>query len=459
MLTLQEICEATGGKLLGSPQQDSIDSFHFDTRMITPGSMFIALTGGARDGHLFLEKAKEQGAIAALISNPDYAKLSSSDIAYVLVPDTQQGFAQIAQYYRKKLTIPMIAVTGSNGKTTTKDMISHVLSYKKKVFKTYKNYNNHLGVPLSLLQIKPDDEMAVLEMGMNHAGEIDYLANIVKPDVSVIINVTDAHIEHLGSRENIAKAKAELLPHTSPAGFAILNGDNPYVREVSSMYPGKTYFYRLHDEADIYATDIRTNDRGTSFSVHYQGQSIDCSIPMFGVHNVSNALPAIFIALQYGYSLKDIKNALVTLSISPMRFELVRDVGNCIIINDAYNASPTSMKSSIETFGGILPQYKKVLILGDMFELGDKSEAYHKEIGRFIDAQEQEFEFLATVGTASKNISDEAGIPSRHFTDKKEAALFLTNYANPEHALLFKASRGMKLEELIQEIKEAIVKP
>lgn len=458
MLTLQDICEATGGRLIGSPQQEIIHSFHFDTRMIGPGSMFIALTGGARDGHLFIDQAKEQGAIAALISNPNYAEESSS-IAYVLVPDTQQGFAQIAQYYRQKLTIPMIAVTGSNGKTTTKDMISHVLSYKKKVYKTYKNYNNHLGVPLSLLQIKPDDEMAVLEMGMNHAGEIDYLANMVKPDVSVIVNVTDAHIEHLGSRENIAKAKAELLPHTSPSGFAILNGDNPYVRGVSHLNPGATYFYQLNNNADIYATDIRNDDQGTNFTVHYQDHSMECSIPMFGVHNVSNALPAIFIALQYGYSLEDVKQALATLSISPMRFELVRDVGNCIVINDAYNASPTSMKSSIETFGGILPDYKKVLILGDMFELGDKSEAYHKEVGQFINTLNHRFDFLVTVGTASKHISDEADISSRHFVEKKGAAVFLSNYANSEHALLFKASRGMKLEELIQEIRETITKP
>ncbi len=459
MLTLQEICEATGGTLIGSPQHETIDSFHFDTRMISPGSMFIALTGGARDGHLFLSQAQEQGASAALISNPDYAKETSSKMVYVLVADSQQAFAQIAQYYRNKLTIPIIAVTGSNGKTTTKDMIAHVLTHKKKVFKTYKNYNNHLGVPLSLLQIKADDEMAVLEMGMNHAGEIDYLANIVKPDVSVIINVTDAHIEHLRSIENIAKAKAELLPHTSPSGFAILNGDNPYVRGISHLNPGKTYFYQLHEEADIYASDIRTNDQGTIFNVHYRDKSIECSIPMFGVHNVSNTLPAIFIALQFGYSLDDVKQALITLSISPMRFELVRDVGDCIIINDAYNASPTSMKSSIETFSGILPEYKKVLILGDMFELGEKSEAYHKEIGQFIDTYVQRFEFLVTVGTASKNISDQASLPSRHFSDKKEAALFLAKYANSEHALLFKASRGMKLEELIQEIKESISKP
>jgi UDP-N-acetylmuramoyl-tripeptide--D-alanyl-D-alanine ligase len=448
MLSLLEICEATEGQLIRGSQDQQIDFFHFDTRQLKHGGMFIALTDGARDGHQFLEEAKKQGAACALISNQDYCKLAP-ELSYVVVKDTQKAFAQIAKWYRKKLAIPFIAVTGSNGKTTTKDMIAHVLGYKKKVFKTYKNYNNHLGVPLSILQIEPDHEAAVIEMGMNHPGEIDYLAGITKPDISVIINVTDAHIEFLGSKENIAKAKGELLPHTSKSGFAILNGDNPYVVPLETLNPGKTYFFRLDKKSDIYATDLRTTEQGTLFTVHSPIGQAECTIPMFGTHNVANALPAIFIALRFGYSLDDIKQALSTLSISPMRFELVKGPNQAVIINDAYNASPTSMKSSIQAFSEILPSRKKILVLGDMFELGTEKEAFHREVGQFLTGLAAQFESLVTVGDLSKFIAEGNSIPAHHFIDKEEAAKFLCQFLDSEHALLFKASRGMKLEEII----------
>lgn len=452
MLTLEEISQATGGQLIGSTAQP-IHSFHFDTRQVQPGAMFIALTGGARDGHLFLAEAKAKGAIAALISDGSYAE-KDNGLSYVLVKDTQLAFGQIAKSYRERLKIPIIAVTGSNGKTTTKDMIAHILGHKKNVYKTYKNFNNHLGVPLSILQIQPQHEMAVLEMGMNHAGEIDYLASIGKPDVSVIVNVTDAHIEHLGSRENIAKAKAELLPHTSINGFSILNGDNPFVVNVSHLNPGKSYFYRINGEADIYATDLAVTDRGTSYTVHVDGKTENMVIPMFGTYNVANTLPAIFIAYQYGYKLDEIKEALATLAISPMRFELIQEVERAVVINDAYNASPTSMMSSIETFSGILPRYKKVLVLGDMYELGPDSVNYHAEVGQFINNLGQPVDFVVSVGENAYHISQATDVPSRHFYSKSEVAPFLEQFMDQKHALLFKASRGMKLEEIVQEIIE-----
>ncbi len=452
MLTLEEICRATGGKLIGSSPSLPITSFHFDTRQILPGAMFIAITSGSRDGHLFIADAKANGAAAILISDERYLQ-DESGLAYVLVKDTQLAFGEIARYYRTRLSIPIVAVTGSNGKTTTKDMIAHILAHKKSVYKTYKNFNNHLGVPLSILQINNEHEMAVLEMGMNHAGEIDYLASIGKPDVSVIVNVTDAHIENLGSRENIARAKGELLPHTSPSGFAILNGDNEFVVSVSHLNPGKNFFYRIGKEADIYATDLRTTEQGTTFTVHMDKQTYSMAIPMFGAHNVANCLPAIFIAYRYGYSLEEIHSSLSTLSISPMRFELVRDSKTATMINDAYNASPTSMKSSIETFAGILPTHKKVLVLGDMFELGAESPAYHQEVGQFIqELDAANVAYVVTVGDKSRFIGESLSLPTQHFEDKKEAAAFLTRFMNPQYALLFKASRGMKLEEIIQDV-------
>ncbi|MBP1930522.1 UDP-N-acetylmuramoyl-tripeptide--D-alanyl-D-alanine ligase [Ammoniphilus resinae] len=451
MLTLAEICQATGGRLVAGQPSLKIDTFHFDTRMLSSQSMFIALTGGARDGHDFLQTAKENGAIAALIS--DITQIPQQEgMAYVVVEDTAMGFANIAKFYRSKLQIPIIAVTGSNGKTTTKDMIAHILESKKKTFKTYKNYNNHLGVPLSLLQIGPDHEIAVLEMGMNHAGEIDFLASIAKPDISVIVNVTDAHIEYLGSKENIAKAKGELLPHTSPNGFAILNGDNPYVVNLRDLYPGKAYFFRTGESADIYASEIQTTDRGTLYKVHIGKSSFTCTIPMFGLHNVSNTLPGIFIANQLGYNSEEIANSLTTLTISPMRFELVKHSGQTVMINDAYNASPTSMKSSITTFSGILPHLRKVLVLGDMFELGEQSIDFHRGVGEHINTLSNSFQMVVTVGDHSRYISELVGVPARHFEKKEQAAEFLQQFLTPEYALLFKGSRGMKLEEIVSSL-------
>lgn len=456
MLSLQQICQVTDGSLIGNPKSEFIQSYHFDTRQLGPDSMFIALTGGARDGHLFLNQAREHGAVVALISDEKVSE-EHPDFAFVLVKDTEKAFAHIASYYRSTLHIPIIAITGSNGKTTTKDIISHVLSFKKKVYKTYKNLNNHLGVPLSLLQIQPDHEIAVLEMGMNHAGEIDFLGSIAKPNISVIINVNDAHIEHLGSRENIAKAKAELLPHTDPEGFVVLNGDNSYVVNISSLYGGKTYFYRLTGESDIFATDIVTSDDGTSFTVHVGETISHFTIPMFGTHIVSNCLPAIIIALQFGYSPDEIRQALKSLDISPMRFQLMQEVQKTTIINDAYNASPTSMKTSIATFSEILPRHKKVLVLGDMYELGNESEIYHREIGEFISSLKDKISFVVTVGNHATYISESClGVPSQHFKEKSEAARFLTQFAQQDHALLFKASRGMRLEELIDRLVEYI---
>jgi UDP-N-acetylmuramoyl-tripeptide--D-alanyl-D-alanine ligase len=448
MLTLQTICDITNGRLLSGNPDQSIGDFHFDTRQLTKDSLFIALTGGMRDGHLFLEQAKSQGAKAALISNYDFAN-TDLGIGLILVKDTQEAFAGIAKFYRKTLSIPIIAVTGSNGKTTTKDLIAHILSYKKKVFKTYKNYNNHLGVPLSLLQIQQHDEIAVLEMGMNHAGEIDYLASIAQPDISVIVNVTDAHIEHLGSKENIAKAKGELLPHTSPSGFAILNGDNPYVRSVAHLNPGKTYFYRLEGEADIYATDITTDESGTKFLVHLGASSFECRIPMFGIYNVANVLPAIFIADHCELTVHEIQQSLASVSISPMRFERLIGPHDSILINDAYNASPTSMGSSLLTFAEILESYKKIVVLGDMYELGNLSDAYHQEIGQLLDTLKDQIHMVVTVGEKSRLITEQTTLPSRHFTTKEHVIQFLAPLLDNQHAVLFKASRGMKFEDIV----------
>jgi UDP-N-acetylmuramoyl-tripeptide--D-alanyl-D-alanine ligase len=449
MFTINELVQITGGRLLQREvNQVDLDhkifSFHFDSRKLEKDSLFIALTGGNRDGHNFLQDAVKNGAIAALISNEEVGTENGKGLHLILVKDTEVALQAIAATYRNDLTLPIIAITGSNGKTTTKDMVSHILSYKCNVYKTYGSFNNHLGLPLSLLQITEEHEAAVLELGMNHAGEIDFLANIAKPTISIITNVGDTHIEFLGSKENIAKAKGELLPHTDPNQYILLNQDDPLVCSQANRYPGKIYYFSTQSSADIYASNIQFVDQGTTFDLHIGEEAISCSIPMFGKHNVSNVLPGAFIAYQAGFSMKEISDSLRSLTISDMRFQVIPGPRESMFINDAYNASPLSMKAAIDTFTEVYPKRKKVVVLGDMFELGDEADVLHREVGFHL--KDKGFSVI-TIGEKAEHISKQAN--GKHFSIKEEAVQELQQYLDKEHAILFKASRGMKFEEMI----------
>ncbi len=450
-ISLQDMARMAEGMLLAGDPAATIRSVHFDTRQLETESLFVPIRGEARDGHDFLLAAAERGARAALVS--DQAKIPEGlpdGFGLVLVNDTLRAFQKLAAAYRRQFAIPFVAVTGSNGKTTTKDLIAHLLESKLSVYKTYKNFNNHIGVPYSLMQIEESHRAAVLELGMNHAGEIDLLASLVKPEISVITHIGDAHIEFFGTREKIALAKAELLPHTAPHGLVLLNGDNPYLRRVAHLYPGEICFYSTEGPADVWAQQVTTDENGSHFTVCFRsGESFAVSLPLFGKHNVANALPAIAVARRLGLSPAEIASALKTASISAMRFEVTRSPGGCLVVNDAYNASPSSMKAAIETFAGIFPQRQKVLVLGDMFELGTDSKEWHADVGRFADRFRDHFQLLVTVGTDSRALHEAYGGAKRHFDTKEAAVETLAALFDSEHAMLFKASRGMKLETLL----------
>ncbi|WP_096467664.1 UDP-N-acetylmuramoyl-tripeptide--D-alanyl-D-alanine ligase [Aneurinibacillus soli] len=460
MFTVEEITAITEGALIQGNEGTIVTSIHFDSRQLTDGSLFVALTSGARDGHEFLAAAADKGAVAAFVSNQELALAANvpNSFALILVPDTEKAFQQLARIYRNRLSIPIAAITGSNGKTTTKDILAHLLSGSKHVYKTYKNFNNHLGVPLSLLQITPDTEAAVLELGMNHAGEIDLLAGIVRPTFSVITNVNDAHIEFFESREAIAQAKGELLGHTNPDGFACLNLDNSLVSALAPLNPCKTYFYHVqHDgedvvTADITASDLSSDENGSHFTVTYAEGQFRCFMPLFGDYNVSNALPGIFIARKLGLSEEEITHQLANLSISAMRFERSEGANGLLIINDAYNASPSSMMAAVNTFLSVYPERKKVLVLGDMFELGAQSTAYHREVGEKLRALNTSFTLVA-IGDAARYLAEGYGEGAHYFASKEDAAAYLEAFKNDQYALLLKASRGMKMETLLDALR------
>ncbi|WCK53472.1 UDP-N-acetylmuramoyl-tripeptide--D-alanyl-D-alanine ligase [Aneurinibacillus sp. Ricciae_BoGa-3] len=455
MFTIEQIISSTGGRLIGGSTDSRVTNVHFDSRQIKEGGLFVALAGGTRDGHEFLSTAGAQGAVAALVSDEKKTQAAQlpSSFSLVLVEDTEKAFQDLARSYRNRLSIPIAAITGSNGKTTTKDILAHILEGKLKVYKTYKNFNNHLGVPLSLLQISPDTEAAVLELGMNHAGEIDFLAEMVQPTYTVITNVNDAHIEFFGTREAIARAKGEILPHTSPNGFACLNLDNDLVPGLAQLNPGTTYFYHIEQEgeppvaADITASSIWFDNAGSHFTVKTAEGEAACFMPLFGMHNISNALPGIFIALHIGLTLDEIAGRLASLEISSMRFERIDGRNGLLVINDAYNASPTSMLASVRTFLSIYPERKKVLVLGDMFELGSQEEQYHREVGEQLATMDGEFQVIA-VGALARHIA-EGCTKAEYFPTKEEAAKRLAAFASEDYAILLKASRGMRLEDLL----------
>lgn len=449
--TINEITTITGGKLLNvrPTYKEKIEHVHFDSRLLEKNSLFIALTIGNQNGHDFIEKAIEKGATCILLSQEMYYyEYDNPKVSFILVEDTLQAFHKLAAYHREEMNIPVVAITGSNGKTSTKDILSHVLSTHKEILKTEKNFNNHLGVPLTLLQMKQGHEMAIIEVGMNHAGEIDELAHIIKPSFSIITNIGESHIEHLGSKENIAHAKGELLPHTNPRGFAILPNECEFLALLKEKYTGPIIQYGK--EGDISYENILQKDEGTIFSFRLNDKTYEAFIPLYGEHNVLNVLPAIFIADQFAFPIEDILVSLSTIEISSMRFEKVENVKNNLVINDAYNASPSSMKESVTTFMNLFPQKEKVVVLGDMFELGKDAEVLHTEVGSFISKVSDSLHELITIGKDSFYISNAFHGNKKHFETVEEATTYIQQMK--EKAVLFKASRGMKFEKIIEQL-------
>jgi UDP-N-acetylmuramoyl-tripeptide--D-alanyl-D-alanine ligase len=454
-IPLERAAVMAEGLLLAGDPGLPVTSVHFDTRQLSPGALFVAIAG-VRDGHDFLLQAAEKGARAAIISNeqkvPDNLP---AGFGLILVNDTLRAFQKLAAAYRKPFSIPFVAITGSNGKTTTKDIVAHLLESRFDVYKTYKNLNNHLGVPYSLLQVEERHQAAVLELGMNHAGEIDLLASLVKPQISVITFIGEAHMEFFGSREKIALAKAELLPHTDPDGLVLLNGDSEYLRKVAPLYPGSIMYYSVSAPADIWAENIRTEDSGTRFDVRFRdGDRFEAFLPLFGMHNVLNALPAAAIARRFGMTTEEIVRALATVRLSAMRFERIASAHGALYINDAYNASPSSMEAAISTFAELFPERKKVLVLGDMFELGENSPAMHAQVGTFANRYRDRIELLVAVGEQARHLYDAYEGEKLYFPTKAEAVETLLPLRDAGHAFLFKASQGMGLWTLLQALED-----
>ena len=440
-LTWDELRAATGahvhsGKLVGNA---AIPHITTDTRKISDGDLFIALRGENFDGADFAADALNKGAAAVLIaepiSDPVQKALKKAKRAVLTVADTLTAYQAIAHAWRIKFDIPVVAITGSNGKTTTKDLTAAVLSGRGAVCCTAANYNNEVGLPLTLLGITAEDSAAVVEIGMRGMGQIAALAPVAAPNVGIV---------------NIAKAKAELVEAIPAGGTVILNADDARVAAMRARAAEgvRVLTYGISADADVRAEALRCAADGSQFMVTWANERHDYSIPLAGRHNVSNALAALAAGFVLGLTPQEMQTGLSHLAASKMRYE-VHEVGAWRFINDAYNASPSSMRAAIETTASLYAG-RKIAVLGDMLELGAAAEEAHRDIGKRV--AELGFEALVTYGPQARWMheeAEEAGCTAHHVETHAEAADVLKNLLADGDTVLFKGSRGMKMEEII----------
>ena len=440
-LTVKKILEITKGQLITGDENLEIESYSKDTRTIKKNDCYIGIKGETFDGNLFWEDAKEKGACACLLDSFE-GKIEEKDpFTIILVSDTIAAIQALAHYVRIESHAKVVAITGSAGKTSTKDMIASVLEEKYKILKTPGNLNGQIGLPLNILAYK-DEPVWVLEMGMNDFGQLKELSSIASPDVAVITNIGTAHIGILGSRENILKAKLEILEGMNDKGVLVLNGDNDLLKTVKTDL--KQVTFGLESGNDIVATDIKMVGEKTICKI----ENNEIEIPVMGEVFVYNALAAYAVGKLFSLTPEEIKNGIASFQMSNNRMNTIK-TAKFTIINDTYNANPDSVKSAIKTLGTF--KNRKVAILGDMLELGENEIKYHQEIGEFCN---EKIDVLITIGVLSKNMFDKFTKEKYYFKTNEEAETKLKDILKQDDAILVKASHSMKLDTIVNFLKE-----
>ncbi len=462
-LSLEGILKATGGRLLLASaivesSRQPIRGISIDSRTLQPGEVYFALQGQNFDGHDFVDRALAGGASAAVVSERwvhegqknERRDQISKDTAFIVVADPLSALQDVAAEHRRRLAPVLIGVTGTNGKTTTKDMLAAILSRRDATLKTEGNFNNQIGVPLTLLRLRPKHRLAVVEMGMSGPGEIRRLAFISRPQHGLITNIGPAHLLQMNDLESIAKAKFELLEMLPDDGLAFLNADDERLRSQTIIPPNRTVTFGMSPEAACRAEDVRLlGTEGTAFTVPGLGVF---QIPTWGRHNVFNALAAIAAGRELGVGADDLRAALANFLPSPMRMERL-EIGSITVFNDAYNANPPSMRAALEVLAGAPAAGRRIAVLGDMCELGSEEIAAHREIGRLVAALAPDE--LITVGELAAEIRREAlsrrysARHSRHCATAGDAALVLKEMLRDGDVVLLKASRAVHMEEIL----------
>lgn len=432
-------------------ENKEITGIAIDSRKVKEGDLFIPFLGENVDGHNYIESAFEKGAAASLSLKDDF--VSDNNIIYV--EDSYVAIQTLAKHYLSTLNAKTIAITGSNGKTTTKDIVTSILETKFKVHKTQGNFNNELGVPLTILAAPEDSEILVLEMGADGFGQLDFLSKLVEPDYTIITNIGESHIEFFGSRAGIANAKFEITNGMKEDGFFVYNGDEILLSELVASSDINATSCGEQEYNDIVLENYNITRDYINFKLNIDGNPFRTYLK--GKHNLYNIMFASAIAKQIGLTNEDIRTALENTSqITGMRLESIPYKEDSLIINDAYNASPTSMKASVDVISGYTDFDYKTLVLGSMFELGSDEIIYHSEVGTYISENSQGINLVISVGDLAKNITDSITNPDinkLHFNTTEEVSAYLKENKHPNEVILFKASRSMKLEKIIEEIR------
>ena len=452
-LSLGYIKEVTGGDLIRGDEQMPISGIATDSRQVGRGDIFFALAGEKFDGHDYVEQAFVQGATAVVVSHLDIHKLYGDQEGLILVADTTQALQDLAAAWRKKFNLPLIAVTGSVGKTTTRDILSAVLSTRWPTLTTLANYNNEIGLPLTLLRLGSEHQGAVVELAMRGPGEIRRLAQITQPTAAVITNVERVHLETLGSLENIARAKCEILE--SIRDFAVINGDDPCLAKAAADYTCPRYTFGYNESCDFRLLEVGLRNQKLNFRARLQQTEADFEFAIPSRQLAGNVLAAIAVAYLYGFGVDEIRQGLSQYQPTGNRLNITDLEQGGILINDTYNANPVSMIAALEVGREIAGENRFVAVLGDMYELGDYEEKGHREVG--AKAAQLGVDLLVTIGEKGRLISEEAnkcGLSLEsiyHFPVKEEGILFIRRQISKRDTILFKASRGMQLETLIDD--------
>ncbi len=453
-INCSDIAKACGGKLISGTSTERILNICIDSRKVACGDLFIPIKGERFDGHDFLVPSLQAGAVAAL-TQQDVPAIEGK--AIIRVDDTQKALKDIAAWYRGLFDIPLVGITGSVGKTSTKDMIASVLAEKYSVLKTQGNFNNEIGLPLTLFNLDKSHEAAVIEMGMSNLGEISRLTAIAKPHIAVITNIGMSHIENLGSRENILKAKLEILEGLDSNGLVVLNSDDGFLAGVAKNLAFRTKMYGIENEADYRAYNVKNQgENGTDFTVKIGEIEYNVHIPVPGIHNVYNALAAMAAGVELGIPVESIIQGIAKFSSGNMRLNIITHNG-IKIINDAYNASPNSMEAAINVLKDVAAGGRSAAVLGDMLELGDWAPEAHRGVGIFAAAKA--VSCLVAVGQNARYIAQgarESGMPEAQihsFDSNEEAIRYLRTWLQSGDVVLVKGSRGMKMEQIVEELK------
>ena len=450
-ISVKNIADFIGGKLVGDDIY--INRITTDSREAFEGTAFIGIKGEKVDGNDFAVDFLEKGGSCVVIEKDIHIPNGKTAI---MVEDTKKAIRDIAEFYRTTLKIDVVAVTGSVGKTSTKEMLNCVIEPGFSVFSTKGNFNNEIGVPLTVFQLDSSYEKAVVEMGMSNLGEISRLTKIAKPQVAVITNIGTAHIGNLGSQENILKAKLEVLECLDSDGLVILNGDDEFLWDARESISHRVLYYGIENQnADYVAYDVKTSENGSRFKMIINGETVEFSVPVVGIHHIYNAMAAIICGLNFGMEVEKITRGVGKYATTGMRQKEI-EIGRVKIIEDCYNASLDSMKSSIDVLVALSENGRSIAVLADMLEQGSMSESLHRQVGDYV--ADKKIDVLICVGKDAKYIADQATSSGAGvvytFDDNKSATEYLCNFVVDGDFILLKGSRGMKLEEISTSLQE-----